>query len=260
MQLRQYEPGETIFEEGAISDSVCLVVTGRVEVVKEAGSHSVVLGHIGDGEFVGEMGVIEGRPRSATVRAEQTVTVEWYERDEFLRIVSEDSQTALELINRLGERLGALNDIYSETVRHDRDETKVVDVTPADVRQIDLSSIRIYGEDSRLVSVIGADGIQIDNFPFLVGRASRRRELGPEISVNLMLEDSRPYSLSRVHFAIVKTIDGYQVRDMLSTLGTSVNGNNLGRHFGNDRVTLDSGDNLIIAGGRDSEFRFKIVC
>ena len=88
MQQRRYERGAVIFREGEDSDSVCRIIDGRVEVVKEDGPQRIVLGHIGKGEYVGEKGAIDGRPRSATVWAANDVIVEWIERAEFLRRVS----------------------------------------------------------------------------------------------------------------------------------------------------------------------------
>ena len=65
----RFGPGEVVFREGEPSRTVLLIEEGEVEVAKAAGAGEVVLGTVGPGEFVGEMGVIEGRPRSATVRA-----------------------------------------------------------------------------------------------------------------------------------------------------------------------------------------------
>ena len=68
-----------------------------------------------------------------------------------------------------------------------------------------------------------------------------------------------PFRMSRVHFAILRTEDGLQVRDLESTLGTSVNGVSLGRHFGSDLASLKRGENIIAAGGVDSPFRFRVL-
>jgi len=47
---------------------VLLVRSGEIEILREVGATSVVLGHVRDGEWLGEMGVIEGRNRSAAAR------------------------------------------------------------------------------------------------------------------------------------------------------------------------------------------------
>ena len=256
MLQRNYETGEVIFREGEDSDSVCRILEGRVEVLKEHGSQAVVLGHIGTGEYVGEMGAIEGRPRSATVRAESEVTVEWIGRAAFLRQISENSETALELILRLSERLASLNQMYSETVISAIPPTPKEDLLASEIPR----KIVIYGDGAHLSDFLTSEGLAIEAYPFVVGRRPEKGESAPPINVNLTVEDSKPYRMSRVHFAIVSTNDGLQVRDLESTLGTSVNGVFLGRHFGSDLAPLRRGENIITAGGIDSPFRFKVAC
>lgn len=58
--------GETLFHEGDHGDSVFLVAAGTLEVVRDDGD--LVLACIGPGAQVGAMAVVDGQPRSATVR------------------------------------------------------------------------------------------------------------------------------------------------------------------------------------------------
>jgi hypothetical protein len=77
--------------------------------------------------------------------------------------------------------------------------------------------------------------------------------------VALQLDDHRPYRLSRLHFSIVRSGDGFAVSDLLSTLGTEVNGEYLGETFAKARATLRRGENRVVAGGVDSPYAFKVV-
>ncbi|HEY7055712.1 MAG TPA: cyclic nucleotide-binding domain-containing protein, partial [Vicinamibacterales bacterium] len=62
--------GEVLFEQGDPADSLYIVVSGRLRVVSLAADGSDrLLAELGVGETVGEMGVISGEPRSATVYA-----------------------------------------------------------------------------------------------------------------------------------------------------------------------------------------------
>jgi len=259
MRERRYASGETILREGEDSNSVCRIIDGRVEVVKEHGPQVVVLGHIGTGEYVGEMGVIQGRPRCATVRAENEVTVEWIERAEFLKLVSENNQTAFELIIRLSERLTSLNSVYSESVISDRPVSQTEQFSTSVTAGSEPSKVSIYGHAPELEDFLPPEGLVIDAYPYVVGRLPKKGESAPEIDVNLTFEDSKPYRMSRAHFAILRTQDGFQVRDLESSLGTSVNGVFLGKHFGSDLTSLKRGENIVAAGGVDSKFRFRLV-
>jgi CRP/FNR family transcriptional regulator, cyclic AMP receptor protein len=70
-KIRQYEPGEYILEEGSYDTWIYFLVSGKVQVSKK-GKDLSVLKRTGD--IFGEMGVIDGSARSASVRTlEKTV-------------------------------------------------------------------------------------------------------------------------------------------------------------------------------------------
>ncbi len=62
--------GETLLQQGEPADGMYVVLAGRLRVfVEEAGGEERMVGEVGRGECVGEMGVLIGGPRSATVPA-----------------------------------------------------------------------------------------------------------------------------------------------------------------------------------------------
>ena len=67
-QQYEFRKGDVLFRQDHVSDRVFRVSRGEVEVLREVGSASVLLGHVREGEWLGEMGVIENRNRSATAR------------------------------------------------------------------------------------------------------------------------------------------------------------------------------------------------
>lgn len=72
---RFFAPGDVLMRQGEPSAAMYVIAAGKVRVER---SHRdlkgpVVLAHLGDGEVVGEMGVLDGAPRSATVVAESHV-------------------------------------------------------------------------------------------------------------------------------------------------------------------------------------------
>ena len=66
--LRVFAPGESIVRQGQKGDSMFVVHRGAVDVqIKEAGAETKVLRKLREGDFFGEMGLLTGEPRTATV-------------------------------------------------------------------------------------------------------------------------------------------------------------------------------------------------
>ena len=82
--------GEVLVRRGAMSGDIFLVEEGCLEVVDPRGRPAVVLGLIGPGEVVGELGFVDAAPRSADVRARQaTICLAW-RRAELRRLLEQD--------------------------------------------------------------------------------------------------------------------------------------------------------------------------
>ncbi len=64
-----YEPGEIVFDEGDTGDSLFMILSGRVEVLKRFGAEPQLVRTLGPGEYFGEMALLGRHPRSATTRA-----------------------------------------------------------------------------------------------------------------------------------------------------------------------------------------------
>lgn len=65
-KLKEYHPGEYIIKEGEIDFWVYFLLVGEVEILKEGGSIKKLQR---SGELFGEMGVVDGSPRSASICA-----------------------------------------------------------------------------------------------------------------------------------------------------------------------------------------------
>ena len=70
MTRTHFAEGQILFREGDPSDGVFRLLRGTVDVVRELGGDLILLGTVGAGQFIGEMGLVENQPRSATARAD----------------------------------------------------------------------------------------------------------------------------------------------------------------------------------------------
>ncbi len=271
MEQRDYHPGDVILREGEPSDFVYRVITGEVEIFSELEGQTVVLGTVNSGDFLGEMGIIDGQPRSASARAKDEVTVTRLERWEFFRLMSGESSSAFRLIARLGDRLRAVSRKLAEVTVSKNAYTYTLEDPTSDSDSPTLPGlvvahsesaqprIRILPASREASSALPQDGLPVSRLPFSVGRLTQSNEPGPNVPIDLRLPDTPPFRLSRQHFSVSRHLNGYVVLDLGSTLGTQVNGESLGHHFGKDYKYLQKGENMVQAGGVGSPFAFKVI-
>jgi pSer/pThr/pTyr-binding forkhead associated (FHA) protein len=118
-------------------------------------------------------------------------------------------------------------------------------------------------------AALGAPQVEIERFPYRVGRESRgtqrtadgfvseRRNPGSRPSNDLYLvEHDEPMNVSRAHFLIERDGAGYVLMDRESTCGTIVEGELVGGGTRGGTVALHDGD-VIIVGTSNSPYAFK---
>jgi CRP-like cAMP-binding protein len=77
-EVKEYSPGEVLIKEGDGPTFVLLVLTGKMQVFVERQLHDLVLTDVGPGTILGELAVLCGIPRSASVRArEKSAALQW---------------------------------------------------------------------------------------------------------------------------------------------------------------------------------------
>jgi len=101
--------GETVFRQGDPGGSMYVIRAGKVRVVKESQGRQRVVTTLGPGDFFGEMAVVTGRPRTATVEVLEDVELLRVPAEKLQEMVSGTGEVAIRLIRRLAERLESAN-------------------------------------------------------------------------------------------------------------------------------------------------------
>jgi small-conductance mechanosensitive channel/CRP-like cAMP-binding protein len=108
--LRHYDAGEKLVAEGDRGDSLFVLARGRVSVSKsgsEIGTTSVALATLGPGDCFGEMSLLTGAPRTATVSAQEAVEVLVLDRAALAPVLQQDPSLAETLSHVLATRVAA---------------------------------------------------------------------------------------------------------------------------------------------------------
>jgi len=104
-QRYQLHPKEYLFRQGDPMGGVFGIVAGEFSVLLESDNGEIVVAQQGPGDLVGEMAVISGEPRSASIRANTVCEVIGFEKELFIHTVVNDPSTALKMMKLLSERL-----------------------------------------------------------------------------------------------------------------------------------------------------------
>jgi CRP-like cAMP-binding protein len=104
-QCLSFDDGEVLFREGDRADCAYVIMSGEVEIVADTGGTEFVAGTLGKNQLFGELAVLTNSPRSATLRAKGELTALKISDDNFLKLLVENPEVALEVMRTLSEKL-----------------------------------------------------------------------------------------------------------------------------------------------------------
>jgi NADH:quinone reductase (non-electrogenic) len=96
---QHFEPGDIIFRQGDLGDSVYVIEEGECEVLREQKGEQELLATLGPGEYFGEMALLSDRSRNATIRARIAMDMLIIPKADF---------------NKLRQSLPAFGDVFTE--------------------------------------------------------------------------------------------------------------------------------------------------
>jgi signal transduction histidine kinase len=99
------KPGQRLLEEGAPGDELYLVEEGELEARRRVGRDELTVGPIGPGDVIGEMSVIEGGVRTASVVARTESKLQRLSRDDFAAFLADRPSASLEILRTAMRRL-----------------------------------------------------------------------------------------------------------------------------------------------------------
>ena len=121
MRRNNFNDGDIIFREGDRSDAAYLLISGQVEIAQGGkDGYRETLAILEQGEYFGEMGAIEDRPRSATAIARGSVVCMSVGQEEFMETLLNQPEEAIGLLKVLFDRLRKANEKLAELEKPER--------------------------------------------------------------------------------------------------------------------------------------------
>ena len=127
-----------LFRQGDKGDAMYLIESGRVRIsIRDEEEQEVILAELAQGDFFGEMSIIDGRQRSADAKVIDDAQLAILSREAFLSFVRSNPDVALEMLSALTDRLRRTDELLRSRVSRNVNEEQAARLTVAD-RAADL--------------------------------------------------------------------------------------------------------------------------
>jgi uncharacterized membrane protein len=133
LQTRTVANGTNLFRAGDQGDAMYLIESGRVRIaITDDDKKEIVLAELAQGDFFGEMAIIDGKQRSADATVTEDARLEVLSRDDFLRFTNDNPKVALEMLSATFSRLRRTDKMLQQRVSRNVNEEQDKRMTIAD--------------------------------------------------------------------------------------------------------------------------------
>jgi CRP/FNR family cyclic AMP-dependent transcriptional regulator len=108
---KEFRAGHVLFREGASGEVMFVIQTGSVRITKTVGREERPLATLGRGEFIGEMAILNSKPRTATATAIEDTKCLVIDAKTLETMIATNSEIALRLVKKLARRLDAADEL-----------------------------------------------------------------------------------------------------------------------------------------------------
>src|SRR5580693_7983753 len=98
---RDFSAGNVLFREGEHGDDMYVIQSGLMQILKRVGGEDRPLATLGRGEFVGEMAILNDKPRTATVVVLESAACLVIDRVTLEHMLADSTEIALRLVKKL---------------------------------------------------------------------------------------------------------------------------------------------------------------
>jgi CRP/FNR family cyclic AMP-dependent transcriptional regulator len=106
--------GETLFRRGDEGNALYLILQGRIKISLSGPMDAVTLAVLSQGEFLGEMALLDGLPRSADAIAMEDSFLYALKRGDFLSFIVHNEKAVRAVLSSLSLRLRKTDDLLAE--------------------------------------------------------------------------------------------------------------------------------------------------
>jgi CRP/FNR family cyclic AMP-dependent transcriptional regulator len=130
---KQVTSGKQLFRKGDSGDAMYLIESGRVRIsIRDEDGNDLTLAELAQGDFFGEMALIDGRQRSADASVFEDARLAVLSRKAFLSFVRSSPDVALVMLSALTDRLRRTDELLRGRVSRNANDEERARATVAD--------------------------------------------------------------------------------------------------------------------------------
>lgn len=133
LRVRVLPAATLLFKRGDRGDAMYLIEGGsvRIYIIDEDGDE-VTLAELEQGDFFGEMALVDGKPRTAFAQITADATLAELTREDFLAFVRRNPEVALAMVSAISDRLRRTDELLHQRVTRNVNEEEEARLTRAD--------------------------------------------------------------------------------------------------------------------------------
>lgn len=108
---RDFPAGNVLFREGETGEEMYVIQAGLVQILKRVGDGMRPLATLGRGEFLGEMAILNGKPRTATAVVLEKARCIVIDAATLEQMITNNAEIAIRLVKKLARRLDSADEL-----------------------------------------------------------------------------------------------------------------------------------------------------
>lgn len=117
LRVNDVPTNTSLFRAGDDGDAMYLIEQGRVQItITDEDKKQIVLAELAQGDFFGEMAIIDGKQRSADATVTETARLAVLSREDFLSFIHDNPKVALEMLSATFSRLRRTDKMLQQRV------------------------------------------------------------------------------------------------------------------------------------------------
>ncbi len=248
LTTKSFKKDELIVKKGDFSEQIFIIKKGKVALYR---SDENAYANLEVGDIFGTVDFILEKTSRYTAKALTEVEIEVVDPRIFSQCYNCDKSDFIKpILQSMAEEIR-----FYEHKFEDKDNFAI----QSEYTSSDSDKVILRAETKKAKKLLNnLEYIEINKFPFKVGRFTKRSADMLFHKNDLNLLDNPPYSISRSHFSITKKKGNYYFTDRGSKIGTIVNGKRISESHKRTKIILDQSRNKILFGYESDNLEFSI--